>query len=901
MRKLLSSTLLLLAFAGKFHAQAPVTLCLGEDATVCAGTPVTINNCSTGGIGGVGSAGLFMNAPTNVSLSDDVYSGVVNIGFTFNFYNNNYTQLVIGSNGLVSFDLAKANNYCAWALGGIGTLPNATFADARNSAMGCYQDINPGIGGQVSYQTIGTAPFRKFLVLYREVPTFSCAQCSYLAIVLYETSNIVEFHIGNKPPCPNWNGGLAIQGTENSTGTIAHVTPGRNNTAWSANQDGKRYTPGAPGVSGGYTITTVPYLLVYSAGTGMGWANTLGQTFPYNNGVLPVPVVPAGTTGYFLTGSACGASIGSITQDTTWLTRVSATVTATSTPDICSSSIGTVTAVPGVGMQPFTYTWPTLAASGATVTGVPAGTYTVNAIDGMGCPATASVTVGDTPAAFTSSSTLVSCPGGSDGTATATMTPLLGNVTYLWDDPLQQTTQTATGLAAGTYNCTVISDVGCQDITTVVVSEIPGMISTIGYQTNATCNSGSNGTASVVITQGTAPYTYSWDQSVSTTNSANDLIAADHTLTITDANGCVITQVITIGEPPALEIQSITPPTQICPEADIELDVTGIGGSSTYTFTWSENGTQIGTGASITVDPEFTNTQYCVVLSEACGSPTDDTCILIYFPTPIVPNITPNKLEDCTAAFFEFTNSSSNGGEIATTFFEFTDGTSIMEQGADSTSNWFEIPSLYSANMTITSIYGCVYTGSFIDFIEVLPLPVADFTFSTNPATFFETTIQLQDRSSFDVIDWQWLSPGSSPSYSNSQNPVFNFPEGVVGVYPVTLIVTTEYGCTDTVTIDMNIIQDVIFYAPNTFTPDGDEHNQSWEIFVAGLDIYDFELFIYNRWGEVIWESHDVTDKWDGTYGGNIVPQGTYVWIARGKDTVNDNKFTFSGHINVLK
>jgi gliding motility-associated-like protein len=145
------------------------------------------------------------------------------------------------------------------------------------------------------------------------------------------------------------------------------------------------------------------------------------------------------------------------------------------------------------------------------------------------------------------------------------------------------------------------------------------------------------------------------------------------------------------------------------------------------------------------------------------------------------------------------------------------------------------------------------------------------------------------------------LSPGASPSYSGSANPVFIYPEGVAGVYPVTLIVTTEYGCTDTVTLDMNIIQDVIFYAPNTFTPDGDEHNQSWEIFVAGLDIYNFELFIYNRWGEVVWESHDVSEKWDGTYGGNIVPQGTYTWIASGKDSLNDEKFTFNGYINVLK
>ena len=99
----------------------------------------------------------------------------------------------------------------------------------------------------------------------------------------------------------------------------------------------------------------------------------------------------------------------------------------------------------------------------------------------------------------------------------------------------------------------------------------------------------------------------------------------------------------------------------------------------------------------------------------------------------------------------------------------------------------------------------------------------------------------------------------------------------------------------------MHIIQDVIFYAPNTFTPDGDEHNQSWEIFVDGIDIYHFDLSIFNRWGEIIWESHDPKAKWDGTYNGQIVQSGMYVWKASAKDSVNDDKYEFSGYINVIK
>mgnify|MGYP006197616187 FL=1 len=176
-------------------AQGPVTLCLGQDATVCPGQTVIINNCNTGTTPGT-AAGLYLNAPTNVTLSDDVWSGTVNIGFPFSFYGNTYSQCVIGSNGLVSFNLANAGGYCPWALNGVGTLPNAGFAAAKNTIMLTYQDINPSLGGQIQYQTLGTAPNRKFVVLYKNIMMFSCtSQCNYMAIVMYETSNIFEYYV----------------------------------------------------------------------------------------------------------------------------------------------------------------------------------------------------------------------------------------------------------------------------------------------------------------------------------------------------------------------------------------------------------------------------------------------------------------------------------------------------------------------------------------------------------------------------------------------------------------------------------------------------------------------------------------------------------------------------------
>lgn len=893
-------------------AGSNVALCLGQDATICSGQTVTLTNCNTGGNPNT-SAGIYLNSPTNVTLSDDVWSGTVNIGFTFSFYGQNYTQCVIGSNGLVSFNTSQASQYCPWSLTG-GPLPNTIITGARNSAMLTYQDINPSLGGQVQYQTVGTAPNRKFVVLYKDIYMFSCtSQCNYMAIILYETSNIVEYHIGNKPICTTWNSGLAIQGTENNAMSIAHTTPGRNNTVWGANQDGRRYSPTAPSNTNAYTITQIPYIMVNSPGSNFVWnacnaAGTVLATFPYNNGVLNLPstnpnyAIPAGTSGYFLSGSACGTPVGSITGDTTWITVANPSLTATSTPDICTQGLGSVTAVPGANSPaPYTFSWPALASSSQTVTNVTAGTYTVFMTDGNGCTANATVTVGDTPAQFSGTTTPVSCSGGADGTATATMTPVLGTVTYQWNDPLNQSTQTATGLTAGTYICTVTSSIGCSGTVTVNVTEIPAMTLVIANQTDVTCNSGSDGTATITVTQGTAPYSYDWDISSSTTNTASDLNANTHTLTVTDNLGCISSISVVINEPLPLSLTFVTPDSMICPEATINLIAQGSGGSSTYIFTWSENGQQIGVGSNIPVDPLNTNTQYCVVLSEQCGSPTTQECLTITFPTPITPNAVPDKSKDCVPGEFTFTNTSSNPTEISTTQFIFSNGESFIMNGTETLSNDFPDVGIFSLDLVVTSDYGCVYTNTINNIVEVTPLPTADFTVSKNPATWFETTIQTSDISLGNIAQWNWSSPGSTSIATTGPNAIINYPEGVTGIYPITLIVTTTEGCSDSITLEIEIVPDIIIYAPNTFTPDDDEHNQNWFLIIDGIDFENFHLEIFNRWGEKIWESFDARASWDGTYNGRLVQNGTYSWKISYKMKDNDGRDFKTGFVNVLR
>jgi gliding motility-associated-like protein len=875
-------------------------ICLGDDATACAGESIDIENCTPGGAGSF-LGGLHLENPTIIpTLTDDSWSGTAQIGFDFTFYGNTFNQFVIGSNGVISFNMANANGYCPWTLNGT-PLPNTGLTATHNAILPFYQDMNPSAAtspqGNIQYETIGNAPNRLCVILYKEIGAFSCGitECNYSGIVLFESSNDIEIHIGKKTVCGTWNGGLAIQGIQNSNGTVAHITPGRNNTIWTADNDAYRWN-----YLGGtnYDIEAIPYVQVTGAGSNLVWNNTLGDTFPYST-MLNITTPPPGTTGYFLTASACGTALGSV-SDTSFITTASPEVIASSTDDICSQGVGSVTASPGSGSpSPCTFSWPALGAATQTVNNVFPGTYSVFMVDGNGCTSNATITVGDSPAAFTSTSTPASCAGGSDGTATAIMTPSDGTETFLWSNG--QTTATAANLGAGDYTCTISASSGCVGNISVTVNEIPSMGLSITNQNDASCNSLNTGSVQVGVTDGTPPYSYSWDQSTSITNEATDLFAGTHSITITDDNGCFDQITATIGEPDALSISNLTPDSVICGDAFISLQATGNGGSSPYIYTWTANGSSIDVGQTITVNPVANNTQYCVTLSEECGSPETVECLSVTFPNNIAPIIAPDVQVQCVPGDFLFYNNTIEGADVQTTEFAFSNGDTYTANGTESIQCTFEFPGTYDCYVTITSNYGCTYTENFQNIITVTPPPIANFTLSKNPATWFEAEIQTTESCIGNVVDFQWFSPSALSLISNEGSAMITYPEGVSGTYPITLIATTNEGCSDTTTLDVEIVPDVIFYAPNSFTPDDDEHNQTWTIFVEGIDVQNFTLEIFNKWGETIWETRDIKAEWDGTYHKGIVPQGTYIWRAVYKERENDGRQIHTGYVNVIR
>ncbi len=206
----------------------------------------------------------------------------------------------------------------------------------------------------------------------------------------------------------------------------------------------------------------------------------------------------------------------------------------------------------------------------------------------------------------------------------------------------------------------------------------------------------------------------------------------------------------------------------------------------------------------------------------------------------------------------------------------------------------------YNVQLVLANLFGCIDSVTYPNYLVSHPLPIAAFKFYPGIPTMFNTEVSFTNFS-VGADQSAWTFQDGNPATSIETEPNSQFPEGEVGFYDVQLIVTSDFGCLDTTMQTVEVKPEVILYAPNTFTPDGDEFNPTWRVHIVGIDVQDFHVEIRNRWGQLIWESEDIDGEWDGTYDGQKVPEGIYNWFIRAKDLITDEPYLFKGHINVLR
>ncbi len=262
-------------------------------------------------------------------------------------------------------------------------------------------------------------------------------------------------------------------------------------------------------------------------------------------------------------------------------------------PETCNNENGTATAVVSGGTAPYTFKWTNdlgaIVSTSATVTGG-AGTYVLEILDANTCVVSQNVviTADSTPTIALDNSTPSSCGAAPDGSAQISVTGGVAPYSYLWDDPMMQTSSNPTGLVAGTYSLTVTDNTGCQATYSTLITSGAGFNTTINVNQSPTCNGETDGLATVNQTGGTAPFTYLWSNG-QTNETANGLGAGNYEVTITDAVGCEATQLVIITEPAILNLaQGVVNQPSCVSGADGSVEVNATGGTAPYTYQWND-------------------------------------------------------------------------------------------------------------------------------------------------------------------------------------------------------------------------------------------------------------------------------------------------------------------------
>ncbi len=550
---------------------------------------------------------------------------------------------------------------------------------------------------------------------------------------------------------------------------------------------------------------------------------------------------------------------------------LNANITATTQVLCAGSCSGTATVTGSGGTPPYTYQW-TNGQTGPTATGLCVGQYSVIITDDIGCTAAISVIINDNGAlgATVPIFTAVSCFGDCNGTATAFATGGVGPYQYFWNDPFNQSTQTAVNLCPGNYTVTVVDAQvpACTTQASVIITE-PALLTSTASAIDETCGGACNGTATATAAGGTAPYTYQWnDPSNQVVQTAGGLCVGTYTVLITDANGCTSQSSATVLGPPALVSNAVTTPSTCSNVNNGAVNVTVSGGVGAYTYQWSP-------GGAVTQDLSgIAFGTYVVTITDETG------CELVAsYSVGTLTNIDANAGSDLMLCVGSSVVLNGSGGG---TYSWSPSNTLSNASAANPTAN----PTVTTTYVLTVSIGNCVDVDSAT--VTMYEVPTVD---AGNDVTIpTGGSVNLNANGAVTGWEYEW-APSATLNNPNVTNPVAT-PEETT-LYYVT--VTDENGCNNVDSIVVTVVPGIKF--PDGISPNGDGINDFW--IIDNIELFqDAIVEIYNRWGQMLWQSAPgYPIPWDGRYKGEDLPVGTYYYVIR-----SDNfEQPFTGPITIVR
>jgi gliding motility-associated-like protein len=599
----------------------------------------------------------------------------------------------------------------------------------------------------------------------------------------------------------------------------------------------------------------------------------------------PVTANPITTTIYSVTGTDAN---GCFNTDSATVTVQNNPIVTANTSTICVGQQTATLTANGAN----TYIWnPSATLSspiGTSVTGTPATTttYTITGTVGT-CTSTATttITVNTLPVIAIGSNSPVCVNQALNLTGS-------GALTYTWSGPnsfsSQQQNPIVPGITAaanGIYTLGVTDANTCTNVATVnvVINALPVVTATgATVCLNNTINLFAGGGVS-----------YSWSgpnafssniQNPSITNAAGNM-SGSYVVTVTDANGCVnanAAQVI-INALPVISANSAS----IC----LGQQTAALTASGASTYAWSPfTGLSSSFGTSVNASPQ-NSTIYTVTGTDVNNCQSTTTLTVTVNPLPLVA-ASPSTASGCAPVCVSFSNTA---GTLGTCNWNFGDGTT---SASCIPAHCFTGKGTFNTVFTLTDNNGCVNTSTAT--VVVYPVPVADFNATPQPTTILEPTIQFTNASGGATItSYSWSLGDPTNATSLIQNPSFIYQ--AVGTYPVLLVVTSNFGCIDSVTKFIKIDDEFMLYVPNAFSPNFDGTNDTF--FAKGEGVKEFKMYIFDRWGNQIFFSDDILKGWDGRYlskGHDIVQEDVYIWKIECKTTKGEAKM-LKGHVSLIK
>jgi gliding motility-associated-like protein len=559
---------------------------------------------------------------------------------------------------------------------------------------------------------------------------------------------------------------------------------------------------------------------------------------------------PGGQTTSAISGLSAGMYVCTIldstafpVHDTFYITEPTVLSVSISHTNTCDhGNNGTATATASGGTPPYTYQWTPSGGNSPDVTGMAPGTYTCTVTDSNNCVATATVVILDPPTlTATSVQTDVSCNGGSDGAATVTASGGTPGYHYSWA-PVAGNTTTLTGLSAGSYTCTITDDNTCTHDIVVNINE-PVAPETNPTQSNVPCYGEAGGIASVNVTGGTAPYTYIWSPTGGAAATASGLVAGNYTCTITDANGCAFSQDFVIDQAPEISLTMHPASISCYGMHDGAMSVSVSGGAPGYSYSWSP------VAGSDSVINGLDAGSYTCTVTDANGCVVSATAVVVE-PDPL--SVSDKASVVCYGRNDGKAQVVVSGGTVPYSYF-------WSPAGGNGPIAYSLAPGTYSC--LITDAHGCIIDDT-VTLYEDDPIR-AGFIFETSPLTANEP-IKFHNSSSPNVISYEW--DFGDNTYSSDEDPSKLYNDS--GRYTVCLVVNDNNSCADTSCQDVTSYLTKVAGVPSAFSPNGDGSNDV--LYVRGYRIAAMDLRIYDRWGDMIFESTSQSKGWDGTYKGQL-------------------------------